>query len=110
MYPEAARVGYCFQSVVDERLHQEVTLQQDNILEHSILREVCRVVRESGAEGKVLPGTCLTNDIDVLSCKASTEAVIWSRFFPESDRMLEALRYFPSFGHITSLNLEASAS
>ncbi|KAH9365876.1 hypothetical protein HPB48_022864 [Haemaphysalis longicornis] len=59
---------------------KRVTLQVDNVLQCSGLPEMCRVIRESGTDGKVLLRSCVTNDIDVLSCQASTAAVIWGQF------------------------------
>lgn len=89
---------------------KKVTIQLDNVLKRCDLPEVCRLIRKSGADGKVSLGTCISDDINVLACKASSEALIWSRFFTDSSQVLKVVRALPSFDHITSLNLEVKAS
>lgn len=89
---------------------KRVTIQMDNYFNRSALPDVCRVIRESGADGKVLLRSCVTDSMDLLSCKASTKAWIGSHFFPAIDQVLEIVRSLPSFDHITSLKLEVNAS
>lgn len=90
---------------------KKLTLEMDDILQRSPVPQVCRAIRESGAEGKVFLGTVITDNIDVLSCRASTEAVICgSRFFPDGNQLLKALRSLPSFGHMTCLHLQLNAT
>ncbi|XP_077528026.1 uncharacterized protein LOC144139605 [Haemaphysalis longicornis] len=89
---------------------KRVTLQVDNVLQCSGLPEMCRVIRESGTDGKVLLRSCVTNDIDVLSCQASTAAVIWGQLFSDSGQVLKVVRHLPCCSHITSLKLEVTAS
>lgn len=96
-----------FKALSANKSVEKMTLEMDDIIQRSPVPQVCRAIRESGAEGRVFLGTVITNDISVLSCKASTEPVICGSRFPRnSDQLLIALRSLPSFGHMTSLSLQ----
>lgn len=96
-----------FKALSTNKSVKKLNLEMDDIIQRSPVPQVCRAIRESGAEGKVFLGTVFTNDIDVLSCKASTEPVICGSRFPRnSNQLLIALRSLPPFDHITSLSLQ----
>ncbi|KAH9381658.1 hypothetical protein HPB48_017063 [Haemaphysalis longicornis] len=99
-----------FRAVSTNESIKRVTIQQDNVPLRSSLPELCRVLRESGADGKALLRSCITDDIDVLSCKAFTLALASWRFFPDTAQVLKVVRYLPSLSHITSLKLEVKAT
>ncbi|XP_077541061.1 uncharacterized protein LOC144153284 [Haemaphysalis longicornis] len=99
-----------FRAVSTNESIKRVTLQQDNVPLRSSLPELCRVLRESGADGKALLRSCITDDIDVLSCKAFTLALASWRFFPDTAQVLKVVRYLPSLSHITSVKLEVKAT
>ncbi|KAH9365877.1 hypothetical protein HPB48_021138 [Haemaphysalis longicornis] len=111
--PRKGALKQILAGLVENTSITDVTLE-DFIVEFKsaelVFKKCAESSDESDTDGKVLLRSCVTNDIDVLSCQASTAAVIWGQLFSDSGQVLKVVRHLPCCSHITSLKLEVTAS